>query len=118
MDAFYQEACKISELDPALTILAIVVSRPTSDRAVVDVGRKAINIEVHKPRVAGKRGVHVDRLSAEHGILTIDPDGDQLSIGEQIELVPGYADLTTVLHRRLHAFRDGRLEKTFRLGCD
>ena len=113
MDAFYREACKITELDHALTVIATVVSRPTHDRAVIDAGRKALNIEIHRPLVAGKKGVTVDWLSAEHGILKIESGGDDLHIGEQIELIPGYADLTTVLHTCFHGFRGGTLEEVY-----
>lgn len=113
MDAFYREACQITELNHALTVIATVVSRPTRARAVIDAGRKALNIEIHRPLVVGKTGVTVDWLSAEHGILKIASDGDDLHIGEQIELIPGYADLTTVLHTCFHGFRGERLEKVF-----
>ncbi len=111
MDAFYREACQITELDHALTVIATVVSRPTEDRAVIDAGRKALNIEIHRPLVVGKKGITVDWLSAEHGVLKIDSGGDDLQIGEQIELIPGYADLTTVLHNCFHGFRGNVLEE-------
>jgi D-serine deaminase-like pyridoxal phosphate-dependent protein len=110
MDAFYREACQITELNHALTVIATVVSRPTEHRAVIDAGRKALNIEIHRPLVAAKEGVTVDWLSAEHGVLKIESGGDDLQIGEQVELIPGYADLTTVLHSCFHGFRGDTLE--------
>ena len=113
MDAFYREACQITQLNHALTVIATVVSRPTQDRAIIDAGRKALNIEIHRPLVVGKTGVAVDWLSAEHGILKIESDGDDLQIGEQIELIPGYADLTTVLYPCFHGFRGETLEEVF-----
>ena len=111
MDVFYRQKCQISQLDHALTILATVVSRPSADRAVIDAGRKAMNIEISHPQCLGKPGVTVDWLSAEHGVLKLTPDACEVRVGDLIELVPGYADLTTMLHACFWAFRDGKLEQ-------
>ena len=111
MDAFYREACQISELDNALTVLATVVSLPAPDRAVIDAGRKAMNIAYINPQPVELPGVSVARLSAEHGMLALADDAPSLQIGQQIELIPGYADLTNVLHSCFYGFRNGRLEQ-------
>ncbi|HEX4129494.1 MAG TPA: DSD1 family PLP-dependent enzyme [Pirellulales bacterium] len=111
MDAFYRHACGLNGLGNALTILTTVVGRPAADRAIIDAGRKTMNIEVHTPQVAGRRGVAVDRLSAEHGQLRLMPDAEPLVIGQRLELLPGYADLTVMLHDRIYGFRGGQLER-------
>lgn len=111
MDAFYRHDCQISNLEQALTVLATVVSRPAPDRAIIDAGRKAMNIEIRAPQVINLPGVSVDWLSAEHGNLQLTPAAPQLEIGQQIELIPGYADLTNVLHACFFGFRDDQLEQ-------
>ena len=111
MDAFYRDACQISNLDNALTLLTTVGSLPTSDRAIIDAGRKAMNAEIFKPQVIGVPGVKVESLSAEHGSLALDPEAPPLQIGQQIELIPGYGDLTNVLHSCFYGFRGGKLEQ-------
>ncbi|HEY5316236.1 MAG TPA: DSD1 family PLP-dependent enzyme [Pirellulales bacterium] len=110
MDVFYREKCQITDLANALTVLATVVSRPAPDRAIIDAGRKTLNIEVATPLVLGCEGVEVVRLSAEHGELRLAPAAQGLRIGDRLELLPGYADLTTVLHDVFYGFRGGRLE--------
>lgn len=109
MDEFYRRVCHVSDFDSSLTVLATVVSRPTADRAIMDAGRKTLNMELHLPTVANRSGVHVVNLSAEHGILKLDT-GVELRIGDRLELIPGYNDWTTVLHNQFLAFRGGRLE--------
>lgn len=111
MDAFYHEACGITDLQHALTILATVNSLPAPDRAVIDAGRKAMSIDIHVPRVVGQPGVSVTGLSAEHGKLLLEGDEYDLQIGQQIELIPGYADLTNVLHPCFYGFRNGKVER-------
>lgn len=109
MDVFYRDQCGVVGLGDALTLLTTVVGRPTSGRAIVDAGRKALNVEIAMPRVRARPGVEFERMSAEHGQLTIDPEAAPLVIGDRLEVVPGYADLTVVLHDRFYGFRDGRL---------
>ena len=71
-----------------------------------------MNIEVASRRVVfGRSGIVVERLSAEHGQLRLAPAAQGLNIGDRLEIVPGYADLTTVLHDVFYGFRRGRLVK-------
>jgi D-serine deaminase-like pyridoxal phosphate-dependent protein len=110
MDVFYREKCRVPDLQFALTIPATIVSRPTPARAIIDAGRKTLNIEVCTPVVVGRDDVKVLRLSAEHGELELAPSAQGLKVGDRVELIPGYADLTVALHNELHCFRGGKLE--------
>jgi len=76
---------------------------------VIDAGRKALNIELLPPQVIGRDDILVDRLSAEHGQLKLAPSAQSLRIGERLELIPGYSDLTTVLHNQFYVLEDGKL---------
>lgn len=109
MDAFYRHKCQVPELDFALTVVATIVSRPTPQRAIIDAGRKTMHGDLQPPQVVGREDVRIVRLSAEHGELTLDASAEGLKIGDRLELVPGYADLTTVLHDQFYCFRGGRL---------
>jgi D-serine deaminase-like pyridoxal phosphate-dependent protein len=109
MDAFYRHKCKLEGFRYALSLLVTVVSRPAADRAIIDAGRKTMNAELIAPQVVGRDDIHVDRLSAEHGSLKLDPSAQGLKIGDRLELIPGYGDLTTVLHNRFYVLQDDRL---------
>lgn len=111
MDAFYRHKCQVPDLGYAMTILTTVVSRPTPERAIIDAGRKTMNIEVTPPLVLGREGITIKRLSAEHGELHVEPAEQGLKIGDRLELVPGYADLTVALHDQIYGFRRGKLEQ-------
>ncbi|MSR57453.1 MAG: DSD1 family PLP-dependent enzyme [Planctomycetaceae bacterium] len=110
MDPFYRLNCQVHDLEYALTVLATVVSRPTLERAVLDSGRKTMNPDVALPVVVGHDDAVVKRLSAEHCELTLGPKSQDLKIGDQVELVVGYGDFTTVLHDEFYGFRGNRLE--------
>ena len=80
--------------DCALTVLATVVSTPTSKRAVVDAGSKVLTSDlsglVGHGHVIGFPNVKVSKLSEEHGCLRSDePTG--LSVGQKIQIIPNHA---------------------------
>ncbi|MFV1964269.1 MAG: DSD1 family PLP-dependent enzyme [Pirellulaceae bacterium] len=110
MDAFYRHACQVTEWDFALTVIATIVSRPTPERAVIDAGRKTMNITIHPAEFAGRNDIEIQGLHAEHGILKLAPTAQDLKIGDRLEIVPGYSDLTCVLHDHFFGFRQGKLE--------
>ena len=109
MDAFYRYKCHLENFRFAMTILATVVSRPAPDRAIIDAGRKTMNMEIAMPQVWGREDITVDRLSAEHGALQLGPTARDLKIGDRLELIPGYGDLTTVLHNQFFVLKDNKL---------
>jgi len=49
-------------------------------------------------------------VSAEHCSLELSGESQNLKIGDKIELIPGYADFTTILHEEFYGFRGDRLE--------
>jgi len=109
MDAFYRHRCQVAEFEFALKLLTTVVSRPTTDRAIIDAGRKSQHADLHPPLVCGRDDIRVGRLSAEHGELALEPSATDLRIGDRLALIPGYADFTCVLHNDFYVLRDNQL---------
>ncbi len=102
-------------VEPALFIRASVTSHPAPERAIIDAGRKAMNIEYSMPKVRDLPGVTLIRCSAEHGILELDPAVATLKVGDAINLIAGYEDLTVFLHDRLYGVRDGIVETVWEI---
>ena len=113
MDAYYRDRCQVSELDFALTLVATVVSHPTTERAIIDAGRKSLSMEIHMPRLRDRPDIAVVGLSAEHGKLDLSHAEEDIEIGQRLHVLPGYADLTNNLHDTFFGFRDGRLERLY-----
>lgn len=113
MDCFCREACGVDWLEDALTLVTTVVSRPAPDRAIVDAGRKTQSTDIWPPRVRGRDDLCVVALSAEHGTLAVARGAAPLAIGDRLDLVPGYADLTVFLHEELYGFRGDELVEVF-----
>jgi len=103
--------------DCALTVLATVVSVPTADRAVVDAGSKSLSSDPLRPRPGGHgwilgRGSRIERLSEEHGVITVAP-GESFRVGERLRILPNHACVVANLHDRLLGVRGERVEAEF-----
>ncbi len=112
-DPYYRDACQVAPITPALTILATITSRPSLERAVLDAGRKTLNPELGLPTVVGYPDAKATSMSAEHCVLNLGPKSQDLKIGDQVELVVGYHDWTTVLHDQFVTFRGDRVESVW-----
>jgi D-serine deaminase-like pyridoxal phosphate-dependent protein len=76
----------------AAHVVATVVSRPAKDRAVIDAGSKVLAYDplagsgTHGA-IVGRDGLHVTRLSEEHGVI----DGaSDLRVGDRVAIVPNH----------------------------
>lgn len=108
MDAHYQETG--IEFGQALTLLATVISRPSSETAILDAGLKAVSSDFDLPRVKDHPEWRVTALHEEHSIMSV-PGGDAgLRVGDTVELVPGHGCTTINLHDYYYALRDDRVE--------
>ncbi len=100
----------ISRLEPALTVLATVISRPGFDRAVLDAGKTAIPKEFQCPIAKDWSDASLAMQTAEHLVLKLGPTSRELKIGDQVELIVGDSGFTTLLHDEYLCFRNDRLE--------
>ena len=104
-----------ADLDYALTILTTVISAPTDDRVVVDVGNKAMGegnkpLEKETALFRDIEGVQLFRLSAEHGRIRLVNPSRELKVGDKIELTVPYCDGTVNRWTKYYCLKEGRLE--------
>ncbi len=86
-----------SVADCALTVLTTVISRPASDRVIIDAGAKALALDrgAHGSgtlfgygHLVGYEGI-LSRLSEEHGI--IESADRRLKVGDRLRIIPNHA---------------------------
>jgi D-serine deaminase-like pyridoxal phosphate-dependent protein len=111
---YYTEVCHVEGHQPALNLLATVVSRPAPDRAILDIGQKSVSAHRTPPILANYPNCRILGLSAEHATVKLAPE-TSLKIGEKVTVIPGYSDFTFVLHDRVLGCRDGRVESAWEL---
>ncbi|HEY0295656.1 MAG TPA: DSD1 family PLP-dependent enzyme [Bordetella sp.] len=89
----------------SLFLWSTVMSRPTAQRAVVDIGLKTTSTESGLPAVHGRTGLRCVGVSDEHGTLEILDGADAPALGEKLRLVPSHVDPTFNLHDTLVTYR-------------
>lgn len=109
----YYIRCGLTGVQPALSVVTDVVSRPALDRAVLNAGRKAINPFVEPASVIDQPGAQILQMSAEHTVLKLSGPARDLKIGDPISLTVGYSDHTLLMHRVIQIMRGGRPVETW-----
>ncbi len=97
----------------ALTVLATVISRPTADRAILDIGRKTLGTDQGVPflkRFGRSDDVTFEGFSEEHTKLRVAGPARDLRPGDVVEVVPGHGCTTVNLYDRYVAHRRGVVE--------
>ncbi len=98
------------EFRQAMSILTTVISRPSPDLAVIDVGRKGVGAEFGPPRVKDRPGADVAKFgSEEHTVLSL-PNHLDTRVGHRIEIIPSHGCTTTNLYREFVVHRNGMVQ--------
>lgn len=96
--------------EQSLTVLATVVSRPTDEVAVFDVGVKGISPERFNPSVQGCNGaIEVQKLSEEHSVTRLSGALDPRP-GEKMHFIPSHCCSTVNLYNSMYVSRNGVIE--------
>ena len=98
------------ETIPCLYVRTMVTSRPAPDRIIFDAGFKTLPDWAATPSPIGLPGVKCIRMSAEHGIVTLEEPDANVKVGDAFDFVVGYGDSTVFLHDKLYGIRDGIVE--------
>lgn len=109
-----------TEEDCALTIIGTVLSRPTPQTAVVDVGSKMLSSDrgahgLDQMRgygiVVGEPELVIERISEELSVVTL-PENHPLTVGQRLQIIPNHACVAANLVDTLIGVRQGRVERT------
>jgi 3-hydroxy-D-aspartate aldolase len=98
-----------SPFDNSLFVLASVVSRTASDRAIVDAGLKSFSMDAGLPRLVGQPNAEYTRASDEHGKITITGPTN-IELGNKVMLIPGHCDPTVNLYDWFVCIRNNIVE--------
>jgi len=101
--------------EPALHVLATVISANHSDRVTVDAGFKALSTDrPFHPEPHARPGVRFKFAGDEFGYLLAD-GGSLPALGEKVELLPPHIDPTVNLHSHIHLCRGDIVEEIWPL---
>lgn len=109
---------KMGSAEPATcaaTVMATVISVPTQTRAVIDAGAKALTpTEVGGMPgfgdILGHEGAVLDRLSDEHGMISVGGARNPFSVGDRVRIIPNSHTVVFNQFPEVHGVRAGKLE--------
>lgn len=84
--------------EQALSMLASVISRPAPDRAILDMGLKAISSDGGPPLPVNLTGASFSFGGEEHGQLSWNGAPCPLALGDHVRFWPTHCDTTVNLH--------------------
>lgn len=104
MDTTYRQV--LSDFEGSLSVLATVISKPTSDRFVLDSGVKTLVGDLGTPSIPGLESVKHNRFSEEHSVWAFDSMIDKVSVGDKVKVIPGHGCSTVNMHDQYYVLQD------------
>ncbi|MFZ5945023.1 MAG: alanine racemase [Bacillota bacterium] len=105
----------------SLKVLATVISKPAPDRLIIDAGSKTLALDKGAHGAASVKGFGIienypnlllDRLSEEHGIVTVAP-GNIPRLGEELYIIPNHACTVVNLADKLLVLENGKINESW-----
>ena len=110
----------------AATVLATVISRPTPERVILDVGAKGITMQSRTKGITatpglgtikGWPGVHSHAVYDEHAIIYSKEFRDGVRIGDKVEIIPVHICPTVNLQETAYLVSDGEVVEEIPVLC-
>ena len=110
----------------AATILTTVISLPTSERVITDVGAKGITAQTRTKGLCATRGlglikgwpeVSIYDVYDEHTIIYNKEFHDALSVGDKVEIIPNHICPVVNLHETAYLISDGEVVDEIPVAC-
>ena len=83
----------------AATVLTTVISKPTSERVITDVGAKGLTMQSRSEGICATTGVgtlkhydqvHISQMYDEHAIIYNEKFRNEVNIGDKVEVIPNH----------------------------
>lgn len=99
--------------DCAMRVAVTVVSRPTTDRAILDSGSKTLSSDRYDDRyghIVEYPQARIYRLNEEHAYVDLSGCDERPVIGERVHVIPVHTCVVTNLHNQLYGHRGETVE--------
>ena len=110
----------------AATVLATVMSRPTPERVILDVGAKGITMQSRTQGITATPGlgsikgwpdVHIHAVYDEHAIIYDKAFRDGVKIGDKVEIIPVHICPTVNLQETAYLISGGEVVEEIPVLC-
>lgn len=110
----------------AATILTTVISKPTKDRIITDVGAKGLTMQKRAVGMTKTRGLglikghpnsEVDSVFDEHAIIYDEELSAELKVGDTLEIIPNHICPVVNLYDEAYFIKDGEVMEVMKIEC-
>lgn len=110
----------------AATILTTVISLPTKERVITDVGAKGITAQTRSKGFCATKGlglikgwpkVSIFDVYDEHAIIYNEAFHDALQVGDKVEIIPNHICPVVNLHESVYLISDGEVVEEIPVDC-
>lgn len=109
----------------AATILTTVISKPTEDRVISDVGAKGLTMQARDRGICGTQGLgyirdfdlYVDKVYDEHAIIYNREFRNKVQIGDKIEIIPNHICPVCNLYDWAYLVSNGKVVDKMQVSC-
>jgi D-serine deaminase-like pyridoxal phosphate-dependent protein len=105
----------------ALRVFTTVVSRPTSERGILDAGSKSLSMDLHGLEGYGHiceyPEARIYNLSEEHGHVDFSACAHKPQIGERVSIIPNHCCTVTCLFDEVIGMRGDQVEVSWQVAA-
>lgn len=113
------------DLNQAATVLTTIISKPTEERIVTDVGAKGLTMQSREKGLCATRGlgyikdygVYIDKVYDEHAIIYSKDLVEKLRIGDKLEIIPNHICPVVNLYDRAYLVAGDKVIKEVEIAC-
>jgi len=111
-----QSGAVYEDFQPALTVLATVISKNHEDRATTDAGLKAFATDrKFGPEVVGIQGITYRFGGDEHGILEWESPSREIRLGDKLEMLAPHCDPNVNLYDLIFCVRGDEVKEVWKV---
>ncbi|WP_411844397.1 alanine racemase [Salinicoccus sp. HZC-1] len=110
----------------AATVLTTIISKPTRERVITDVGAKGITMQSRSKgitateglgRIRGFDGVHIDSVFDEHAIIYNEAFSNAVEIGDKVRIIPNHICPVANLHETAYLIDNDEVVEAIDIDC-
>lgn len=110
----------------AATVLTTVISRPTAERVITDVGAKGITAQTRTRGICRTEGfgcikdyesVYIYDVFDEHAIIYNEKFRDAVKVGDKVQIIPNHICPVCNLHEKAYLVSDGEVLEEIAVEC-
>lgn len=109
----------------AATVLTTIISKPTKERLISDVGAKGLTAQSRASGICKTTGLGqikgttacVSAVYDEHAVIYDKTLNKALKIGEKVEIIPNHICPVVNLFEEAYLVNNGNIEKTIKISC-